>query len=54
MTQMADKDRLCTPLRFLPSTPDCFQFSELHQDGGSRERLQLREEEEMGRVGRGG
>lgn len=22
MTQMADKDRLCTPLRFLPSTPD--------------------------------
>lgn len=39
MTQMADKDRPCTPLCFLLPTPHlCFQFSELHQVGGSRER----------------
>lgn len=44
MTQMADKDTPCTSLCFLLPTPHlCFQFAKVYQDGGSRQRLLLRE-----------
>lgn len=54
MTQMADKDRPCSPLLSPPHTRLCFQFSELKQDRGSGERLLLGEGEETGRGKRGG
>lgn len=53
MTQMADKDRPCSPLHSPPHTRLCFQFSELKRDGGSGERLLLGEGEETGRGKRG-
>lgn len=64
MSQMADKDRPCTPLCAFSSSPHpclCFQFSALHRGrGGSggkkklllREREGEREEETSGRVGK--
>lgn len=53
MTQMADKDRPCSPLHSPPHTRLCFQFSELKQDGVEKGCCCWERERETGRGKRG-